>query len=264
MNFKYLFGSLLTIPCLPFMYLDGKRIRKKVPKLPEALNPEGTVSRNSNKTLKIITIGESTVAGVGVNTHEEGFTGTFAKEIASKLNTNIQWKVYAKSGYTAKQVTNRLLPKIIEENIDLIVVGLGGNDAFTLNTPLKWKKNVKNIIKQLKRKYPNTPIAFTNMPPIKEFPAFTKLIKFTIGNLVEILGDELKILIKNQENVYYSSDIITIETWTKKLNLNNHPSEFFSDGVHPSKLTYQAWAKDFANFIVANKNIKKQLVSTIK
>jgi len=246
------------------MYIDGKRIRKKVPILPEAMNPEGIVAQNSNKTLKIVTIGESTVAGVGVKTHQEGFTGTFAKELASKLNTNIQWKVYAKSGYTAQQVYNRLLPKIIEKNIDLIVVGLGGNDAFTLNTPSKWKKNVQHLIEQLKKKYPDTPIAFTNMPPIKEFPAFTRLIKLTIGNLVEILGDELKTLIKNQENVYYSNDIITIETWTKKLDLNNHPSEFFSDGVHPSKLTYQAWAKDFSNFIVENKHLKNQLATTAK
>ncbi len=259
MNFKYFFGSLMALPLLPFMYLDSKRIRSSVPKLPEAQCPEGLIDIGSSKTLTIIMLGESTVAGVGVKTHQQGFAGTFANEIATKLQTSVRWKVYAKSGYTAKQVKNLIVPKITESTADLIIIGLGGNDAFTLNTPRIWKKNVQHLIGQLQLMYPNTAIAFTNMPPIKEFPAFTKLIKFTIGNLVEIHGQELQNLTENQENIYYNSEVITIKNWTKELNLANHPSDFFSDGVHPSKLTYQVWAKDFTNFIL--KQIKDALIN---
>ena len=261
MNFKYFFGSLLAIPLLPFMYLDGKRIRSRVPKLPEAQSPEGIIDIGSSKTLTILMLGESTVAGVGVKTHQQGFAGTFANEIATKLQTSVRWKVYAKSGYTAKQVKTLIVPEITESNADLIIIGLGGNDAFTLNTPRIWKKNVQHLIEKLKIKYPNTAIAFTNMPPIKEFPAFTKLIKFTIGNLVEILGQELQTLTENQENIYYNGNVITIKNWTKELNLPNRPSDFFSDGVHPSKLTYQVWAKDFTNFILKQSKIKDALIN---
>ncbi len=92
-------------------------------------------------------------------------------------------------------------------------------------------------------------------------PAFTKLIKFTIGNLVEILGQELQTLTENQENIYYNGNVITIKNWTKELNLPNRPSYFFSDGVHPSKLTYQVWAKDFTNFILKQSKIKDALIN---
>ena len=51
------------------------------------------------------------------------------------------------------------------------------------------------------------------MPPIKEFPAFTKSIKFVVGNLIEILGHELEDVVKELPNVYYSSKIVRLKDW---------------------------------------------------
>ncbi len=243
------------------MYRDGKRIRAKVPKLPEARNPEGIFEIEKADKFKLLVIGESTVAGVGVATHKEGFAGTLGQELAKKIKHSISWKVYAKSGYTAKQVREALIPQVTEADADLIVIGLGGNDAFTLNTPFKWKREITRLINELQQRYPNTPVAFTNMPPIKEFPAFTRLIKFTIGNLVEILGETLSRLAAQRKNVYYNREKITIDEWTQRLNIDKHTAEFFSDGVHPSKLTYQVWAKDFANFLIREKVLSNSYIS---
>ncbi|WP_282088398.1 SGNH/GDSL hydrolase family protein [Aquimarina algiphila] len=259
MNIRYFLGSILIIPLLPLMYIQGKSIRSKVPTLPEAKGNQGISFGTSEKRLRVLAIGESTIAGVGVKTHQEGFTGSFASELALKLESNIHWKVYAKSGYTAEKVTERIIPKINEIDTDIIVIGLGGNDAFTLNSPKKWRSQIQELIYQLRLKFKNAIIIFANMPPIKEFPAFTPLIKATIGNLVEILGDELDDIVNDQENVYYYSRKITLNNWTKRLNIKAKPSEFFSDGVHPSKLTYQTWAKDMVNFILGEKEIKSSI-----
>ena len=32
-------------------------------------------------------------------------------------------------------------------------------------------------------------------------------------------------------------------------SIKSTPEDFFSDGVHPSELAYQVWAKDVAEFI---------------
>lgn len=249
---------MLAIPLLPLLLYQGKKIRKKVPQLPEAMGNTGISlpSEKSEKQLNLITIGESTIAGVGVDTHEEGFTGTLAKGLADLTGHKIKWKVYARSGYTAKTVNKKLIPKIKEKEIDLIVIGLGGNDAFTLNSPKNWKKEIVNLINTLNNKFSQTPIVFCNMPPVKVFPAFTFLIRYIIGNHVELLGKELKNIVKGLFNVYYSSDVITLEKWLEKLPKGVSKNDFFSDGVHPSKLTYQTWANEIANFIVNEKVIR--------
>lgn len=265
MNIRYTIGAILYFPLLPVMYFQAKKIKNSVPKLPEAEGIEGrsTNSQPTLRTLRMLAIGESTIAGVGVQTHQEGFTGTLADTLSQYLSADIIWKVYARSGYTAKRVTQKIIPKITETKIDLLIVGIGGNDAFTLNKPERWKKEVKELIINLKEKFPNAPIVFCSMPPIKEFPAFTSLIKATIGNLVEILGEELIEVIKEFDNVYYNHDIITINSWNKKFGLDYNASYYFSDGVHPSKFAYQTWAKDLADIIVNQEKLKNALQQSV-
>ena len=258
MNFRYIFGAIVTAPLLPLMYFQGKKIKKSVPVLPEATGIEGVCKGGDKGDLNIIFIGESTIAGVGVATHEEGLAGTFAASLATETDRNVYWKVYAKNGYTAKKMAYKIVPKITENKLDLIVIGVGGNDAFTLNTPKKWRADVSNLISVLKEKFEETPIFFLNMPPIKEFPAFTPLIKFSIGNLVEIFGEELQKIIPKFTNVYFNAQVITLDFWIKKLSNKNGNADFFSDGVHPSKLTYQTWAKDAVEFLLENEQIYKK------
>ncbi|MFT4665302.1 MAG: lysophospholipase L1-like esterase [Polaribacter sp.] len=259
MNLKYLLGLTLSMPLLPIMYFQGKKIRSSVPKLDEATGISGTTGQHSTRVLRMVTIGESTVAGVGVATHEEGFTGTLAKTLAEELDATIEWKVYAKSGYTAKRVTYKIIPKIEETDLDLIVIGLGGNDAFKLNSPGLWRSQMQTLIETLQVKFPKAPICFMNMPPIKEFPAFTSLIKFTVGNLVELLGAELEAVVQARKNVFYASEVITLDFWIKQLQTNKRPADFFSDGVHPSKFTYQVWGKYFGEYLLYDKEIRSIL-----
>lgn len=229
------------------MYFQGKRIRASVPKLPEAQGDRGSFGEafTAGDAVQLVTIGESTIAGVGVSTHEEGFSGTLAKELSTLLSVQIRWRVYARSGYTAASVTEKLVPKV-EETPGLIVIGLGGNDAFKLQSPWVWCRDVNKLIVSLRSRFPNPPIIFCNMPPIKEFPAFTPLIKATIGNLVELLGEGLEDVVVRHNNVFYFGEVITLDEWIERVGVKAERSDFFSDGVHPSKLTYQTWAREVA------------------
>jgi len=101
----------------------------------------------------------------------------------------------------------------------------------------------------VKTQYGDVPIAFTNMPPIRKFPAFTPLMKFMIGNLVEIMGQELAKIVRNRDNVFYNEEVISLSTFAHRLEVEAEEDDFFSDGVHPSRLTYQLWASDFADFL---------------
>jgi lysophospholipase L1-like esterase len=254
MSWKYYLGGIIAIPLLPLMYFQGKKIKKSVPNLSPAIGFSGYEDVGSLTNIKLLALGESTIAGIGVNSHKEGFTGALARKLSSNLKSSIDWKVYAISGYTAEKVTLKIIPKIIEKDYDLIVIGLGGNDSFNLNSPNKWGKDVKDLILSLRKKIGDCPIYFCNIPPIKEFPAFTPLIKFIIGNLSILLGEKLKETISYEQNVFFNSEVLTLNKWVEKFNLALPKSMFFSDGVHPSKLTYETWGIDMANFITENWN----------
>jgi lysophospholipase L1-like esterase len=77
--------------------------------------------------------------------------------------------------------------------------------------------------------------------------------------LVEILGETLQGVVQKHSNVYYDSRIISFENWTEELDMEVDASAYFSDGVHPSLLTYQIWAKSIAKLIVENKEITNRI-----
>lgn len=252
---KYILGAIASIPFLPIMYFQGKKIKRNIPQLPEAIGTEGFEGQSS-KQINLLTLGESTIAGVGVDQHKNGFTGALAKTLSQHSKFQVNWKVFAKSGYTAKQVAQELIPKIKNFQPDLIVIGLGANDAFNLNSPNRWRAGMNAVLTELNKKFPNAKIICNNMPPIKEFPAFTPLMKNVIGNLVELLGNELNKMVKNYNNVFYINEKMKFEDWINKFDLNLTRNDFFSDGVHPSKLTYQTWGKEVADFILKNKKLE--------
>jgi len=250
MKLKYLLGGAAMLPLLPVMYYQGKRVIASVPRLPDAAGPEGT-EPGAGPPFRLVLIGESTMSGVGVATHAEGFAGAMARTLVQGLEREVQWKVYGRSGFTLKRLLHETLPEVTERSADLVVLGMGGNEAFKMNTPAGFRRDMQAVIDELRTMFgPDTPIVFPNMPPIKEFPAFTRVLKLTLGSMVEFFGRELATLIKGQPNLYYNAEVIRLADWTKRLNMNDDPTAFFSDGVHPSGLTYRTWGEDFGHFVL--------------
>ncbi len=219
-----------------------------MPDLPEAKGENG-LAGSSERALHILSLGESTMAGVGVDHHEHSISGQVAKSLHRLTGRAIRWQVIAKSGFTAKKVKKMLVPKIPKKQIDLVLIGLGANDAFSLNSPLRWKRDMKRLIQQLREKEIHCPIVIANMPPIDDFPAFPKSFKLIMGNLIRWYGEVMKELSQQLANVHFMEEAISFDRFIKKSPEAKERAAFFSDGVHPSALTYAIWSEEIADFI---------------
>lgn len=259
-NLQYIACGALLLPVLPLMYYQGVQIRKRVPRLPEAEGKTGSVGSGNTPPLNVLIIGESTMAGVGVATHELGFAGSFAKYLSEDCHKKVNWQVHAKSGITIRRVSEYLIPKIEASSVDLIVVGLGGNDAFALNSPWHWRRQIGLLIAQLSDKFGDTPVVFGSIPPIRSFPAFTPLIRRVVGGLSEILGEVMADEVARYPQAYFQAPAIDFESWSAQEGGNHRVSDFFSDGVHPAPHTYQLWARILVDFVLGQKAIRERLV----
>ncbi|MDN3606934.1 SGNH/GDSL hydrolase family protein [Kaistella yonginensis] len=249
MKKKYFIHLLKSIPLLPVIYFQGKRIKKEIQFLPEAKNPQGSVDINSIKTLDLLFIGESSFGGVGSDFHKNSFAGHFSTELSKLFNRNVNWKVYAKTGYNVGKIQQRIIPKITETKCDLLVVGIGANDSFEFTHPKKWQENIQLLIDSLRYKFPTTPISFVQLPTIEVFPALTKQMQFVLGNHKDLLADYLELQTSKNKNIYFPNKKINIDRWMSELNDHQTVLDFFSDGIHPSELTYELWAKESVQFL---------------
>lgn len=244
-QFKFLLGRILVAPLMPIVFYQGNRIRRKFPRLPEAKEPTGESGADYHDKISIVGLGESTMAGVGIDLHKNALLGQFSDHLSRLTRKKISWQVYAKSGLTAEQTRRQILPQINEKKVDLFVISLGGNDTFQLNSPKEWAQQITLLIEELRVDFPKAPILFTTMPPVHTFPAFTGSIRFVLGRLIQMHGRQLNQIIERFENVYFDAETIDLDVWLK--NLPQHKKEdFYSDGVHPSALTFSIWAKELA------------------
>ncbi len=246
---NYFIYLLKAIPLLPIIYFQGKKIKKNIPLLPEAKNPEGFVDISANRNLKVLFIGESSFAGVGSVYHKDSFAGHFTTALSKEYSSNVDWKVYAKTGYNVEQIQRKILPQIIEENCDLLVLGIGANDTFELTRPKNWTRSIQTLIRHLKTQFPSTPILFVQLPTIESFPAFTKQMQSVLGNYKDLLAHHLNNEVLKNENVFYPNQKINVDEWLTKITKNQTIADFFSDGIHPSELTYQLWSEDSVKYL---------------
>ncbi len=239
----YFLRFALSLPLLPVLYVQGRRARKRVPKLPEAPGSEG-VTGNGTDPLRLLTLGESTVAGVGMPDHRVGFAGRIAAHLAERAGRSVAWRVVARSGYAARDVTQRLVPLIPGDPQDLIVIGLGGNDTFQLNSPRRWRRDMIALVGAIRERQPECPIVIANLPPVGEFPAFPPLMQGFLGALVRLHGDAIADLPARLPGVHYVARRIRLRDWIEQSDRPIVIDDLFCDGVHPSALTYDLWTRE--------------------
>src|SRR6266481_5233294 len=92
--------NLCKVALGPVFSWQSLMVRRTAIRLPEASGPRtGIVGRlNATKPLRILFVGESTAAGVGVENLCEGLVVQAAQLISEKIGRPVAWQLVAKSG----------------------------------------------------------------------------------------------------------------------------------------------------------------------
>ena len=224
------------MPVTPFLYLQGRYTRRKIGVLPDAQGDKTGKTGAGDVAVKLLVLGESTVAGLGARTHETALAGQFAGFLAEKIGKSVEWFVVGKNGVTAEQAINELVPQIPDEKFDYILLGIGGNDVLKLSSPRKWRRDMTRLLAIMREKYPEAIIFMTNAPVVRLSPALPHPVKFVLGQLSRLHDENSKQFTKNLEKVFYF----------------HQPREitegFFADGIHPSEKGYTDWSNRMIEF----------------
>lgn len=232
MQLIYVLASLGLLPIAPFLYLQGQYVRRKVGLLPDAQGEKRGVFGADKDIVKLLVIGESTVAGLGARTHETALAGQFAKFLHRKIGTAVEWTVIGKNGVTAQRTIEELVPQIPAEKFDYIVVGLGGNDVLKLSSPRKWRRTMTELLNILRERNPAAKIFITNVAAVNLSPALPQPIRGILWQLSKMHNANILDFVENLDNVFYYPQPKEV------------PANFFSDGIHPSEAGYAIWAEE--------------------
>lgn len=218
---------LLTSPLLLLLLPQAIYVKRTTLRLPEAdaQNPS-----SKPEGIQLLHIGESTVAGVGVTSLEQGLTANLATQLESSLHQPVNWHSFGVNGIRLNELINEVEQQTLDQ-ADLVVVTMGVNDTTGLTSVKQWQYQLQRCIDYLKDNH-SAPIVFTQVPPMLKFPALPAPLRYFIGIRALIMDGYLQKVCKRNTDTFY----VGIEPEFKN-------SMMAKDGYHPSATGYQAWAQ---------------------
>jgi lysophospholipase L1-like esterase len=227
----------LTPPLLPVLFVQGYWLRRTVPRLPDAGGPLAGLVVGEGEPLRIIAIGESTVAGVGARTHDTALAGQLALALAQHAHRSIGWEVVARSGINARQCRAELVPKLAGRRADVVMIALGVNDVIEFHTARRWALDIERLIEDVRAEVGDSLVLLAGVPPLNLFPALPKPLSSVLGARSAALEQASVRLAKRMKRVVH----VPFQIDRKRC------AEFFcADGFHPSELGYRLWAEQLA------------------
>jgi lysophospholipase L1-like esterase len=221
----------------PVLIYQGRGLRRRIPRLPEAAVPAGS-AKGSPPPIRLAVFGDSTAAGVGAKRHEDALAGLLGDAVAGRTGRTVSWRAVARSGATS-QTARDLVPALVEEDVwrpDVVVVLIGVNDLKNLRRLRDWDQDVPALLAAIRDTTGGAALIVSGMAPVIRSPALPQPMRAVMALRARAMDQVLRREAGDQY-VPVDPDIIG--------------GDFFAeDGFHPSSQGYRAWADVLAGPVV--------------
>ncbi|HUS24935.1 MAG TPA: SGNH/GDSL hydrolase family protein [Candidatus Binatia bacterium] len=212
---------------LPLLLVQGRRARRNTPRLPEARG-ERAGAAGQGAALHLLVIGESPVAGVGVDRFEEALAPQLAAALAATLGRRVQWQALGENGADAGGVLERLVPRI-DGVADVAVLAVGVNDTTRFTSLARWQRTLRALVAALRMRCHGA-IVVAGVPPMAQFRALPQPLRSWLGLRSRLLDAAAREALSGMTAVRHAP--------TPRLAALH----LARDGYHPSPAGAAAWA----------------------
>jgi lysophospholipase L1-like esterase len=230
---KLTFLWTLCLFLLPLLLVQGLYARRTTMRLSEA---PGLGESQVRVDAHIIGLGDSVIAGVGIDEIAHALTAQVAVSVSEKSGRSVSWSSHGVNGDRVRDLIARIKLLPIERP-SLLLISIGVNDVSHFTSLTVWQLEISNLIADLKDKY-KAPILFIGLPPMDQFPALPQPLRFALGVRAAMLDHTLK---RAGELI---RDVHWYQTSMKPNNL-----AFAKDGYHPSAKACSILSMEIATFL---------------
>ena len=231
------------IALAPLLMLQGLVSRFAIPRLPE---PAGARmgDAGSGSLLRVLILGDSAAAGVGVSSQDEALSGLLVAELA--LTHRVSWSLLAKSGASTEGTTRHLM-LCPAQPFDIVVVSLGGNDVTGRRVLASWLKDTDTLVALLRSRFSAKHILLSGVPPMHAFPGFPQPLRWYLGTKARQYNAALARWTAGEADCEHVA-----------LTLPNEDGLFAVDGMHPGQQGYRLWSAELAKHIRARWAVSRE------
>lgn len=240
------FESLISWLLLPVYVWQGLAVRRRSLRLEPPTHNGWVEVGGQSKTadpIRILLIGDSSAAGVGVREIEHSLGGQLPSVVSALTGKSVRLRIAGNNSATANQIRDFVLPNLEWEPFDFICLNIGTNDAKNWHRGKTFCKNFGTLLYALRSKFPTAKIVWSGIIDMEEIPA----LPFPLN---KILGIRSRILNRNGKILCAERGALAPEPEWQVI-----PENFSVDGFHASEKGYREWAENLGAYLV---NLEKQ------
>jgi lysophospholipase L1-like esterase len=224
-------SRLAVLPTGAIVWAQGRRLRRDVPRLPDAAPPwRGSI--DGPDPLRLIVMGDSTAAGVGAATQDEALPGHLGRELAARTGRGVEWRAIGENGADAREFIAGYLDDAVSEPWDVAFVSLGANDALGLRSRRAFARNIGVILDRITASSPHARILVSSLPAFPRFVLLPQPLKWNLALHARNLEAGARAVVARHPNAHMSPPP---PPYT--------PGFFATDDFHPSAQGYRDWAR---------------------
>ncbi|MDZ5699424.1 SGNH/GDSL hydrolase family protein [Chelativorans sp. M5D2P16] len=236
------FAALLSWLAFPVYAWQGIGVRLRVRRM---LPPTGWVRHRidgAEPTVRLLVVGDSSVAGVGIADTDVGLPAQLARLIALRHERAVVWRAAGFNSATAGEIRDHVVPNLAAEEWTHIVLAVGTNDVKNFHTVRRFKREFGGLLYALRARWPEALIVWSPVVDMRSVPALPP----ALGQILEIRASLI-----NRMGTALCLERGAVPA--ERLPIEDPEAGFSDDGFHASADGYRAWAEHLLAYMQEEK-----------
>ncbi|WP_182087129.1 SGNH/GDSL hydrolase family protein [Aureimonas sp. ME7] len=229
---------------LPVYIWQGIGIRRRIERMLPPTGPSHGVSGSeaapAANAIRLLVLGDSSAAGVGVDRIEEGLAARLAERMHALTGRTVVWRAVGSNSAVSADVRDLIVPNIARDAFTHILLSVGTNDVKNFHSTRRFKRGFGGLLYALRARWPDARIVWSPPVDMLRVPALPR-------GLAHVLSLRERMLARLGKRLCLERGVVPATTLPRV-----EPAGFSRDGFHASAAGAAYAAGHLAPYVLGN------------